>query len=119
MARTTPNDAVNRLAPKLDALVDTLRGHIETEASPWWARGWLGACLQVGPVVVVMFVFLGIFTGAIPSPLLKIASVTKDVAGMREALSKHVQTQEEAVKLWRSICRNTAKTDVAREMCDH
>ena len=97
----------------VEQFAEALAAHLERvgprngNGSPWWSK----AVWQVGPVVVMLFIFLGMITGWVPSPLSRIA-------GIETMIEKHMATQEEALRLWRTMCRNTAKTDMQRDMCD-
>lgn len=79
----------------------------ERTRGPWWAT----AIGQVGPTVVVLFVLLGMLTGIVPSPFTKLTR-------MDDSLTELIKSSKEQARVSRVICRNVAKSDAARELCD-
>jgi hypothetical protein len=87
---------------------------VKNGSGPWWSR----AVSQWGPVVVIVFILLGIVTGMIPSKFDKMDHIDSLLQTHVAQEIERQRTSEAEQKLLRVICRNTAKTDIARDSCD-
>jgi hypothetical protein len=121
----------------LHGLREELQRHSEAcDPGPWWSqkiKDW-------GPSTLVLVVFLGMFTGWIPSP---VSQTLAEVRQLRIDFSDYVRLQmrftdefaplmrtdsghiadlarfkDDQSRLLRNICRNTAKSLPAQDNCD-
>ena len=136
---TALEDALNTLGKELKEHMKVCPSRPEP-AAPWWASGVLGVVSQVGPVVGVLFFFIAMFAGWITSPFDKqadrLTAIEVKVNTNSEAIVRNGETTvnavktvdetmrlliantKESIRVNRIICRNTAKSDAARELCD-
>src|SRR5690349_8783616 len=106
---------------------------------PWWARGGWGILVHFGPTVLICLFLVGVLVGLVPSPLLRIPDIEREVSEIKkehEDMKVHQATQsaEQAsqsarlaalglqsdmqTRLLRAICRNTAKNPFTLDACD-
>lgn len=137
-AHREPDAAEDDLAAVLSGLRNELERHADTCAhqGPWWSQ----KLSQWGPSTLVLLVFLGMFTGWIPSP---VSQTLSEVRQLRIDFGEYVRLQtrfadefapmirteaghvtdlarfkDDQSRLLRNICRNTAKSLPAQDNCD-
>ena len=76
---------------------------------------WVKIIMYIGYPAFITLVFLGIFVGYIPSP---ITEVKASVTDLTKELEGHSTLDGDRIRILRSICRNTANTEIAKLECD-
>jgi hypothetical protein len=83
---------------------------------------WTRAATAVGLSTVLCFVFLGVFLGMIPSPLVALPQIRDDLRlHIKQSTDQQAQqTAEalEAVRVLRQICRAVSKSEIGLMNCD-
>jgi len=95
-------------------------------ATPWWAKLTVQICFWFGPTVVVAAVFIGMWTGWLPSPITDSRNAltrleTKldgAIFSMHNRMNTTVAREENQLRVLLTICRNVASTDIQKAQCD-
>ena len=78
-------------------------------------KEWAAVAKDLGMPWLFALLALGLFAGLIPSGAYSNAEALK----LHQAVfDTHVEQSRDVLRLMRAICRNTAKSDVARDQCD-
>lgn len=94
--------------------------------SPWWWKAVVQILFWFGPTIVVATVFLGMFTGFVPSPitdnnkiLIRLeGKMDNAMAEMRGRVIESKTFYEYLLRLQLQTCRNTSKNEAQYQRCE-
>ena len=101
----------------------------ESNSTPWWGQA-RNLIWNLGPVTVAFCALSAVLLGWLPSPML--TAIQDGVQGLKDnrvimqAIQREVADHSREMKdqhyseirIWRQICRNTAKIPMHNERCD-